>query len=87
MMTKLREKAQGQVKQMVGQMVGDHKLELEGKEQQRNAEHEQAVATPDQGKRRIRKPRTQNVHKADTDKSVSLDQTRETTGRKGPLLE
>ena len=37
-MTKLQEKAQAQVKQMVGQMIGDRRLEQEGREQQHKAE-------------------------------------------------
>lgn len=37
-MTKLREKARGQVKQAVGQIVGDDQLVLEGKKQQSHAE-------------------------------------------------
>jgi uncharacterized protein YjbJ (UPF0337 family) len=37
-MTKLQEKAQAQVKQMVGQMIGDHRLELEGREQKKKAD-------------------------------------------------
>lgn len=36
-MTKLQEKAQAQVKQMVGQIIGDHRLEQEGREQQQKA--------------------------------------------------
>jgi hypothetical protein len=39
-MTKLREKAQGQTKQIVGQIVGDDQLVQEGKEQVRHAEKE-----------------------------------------------
>lgn len=37
-MTKLQEKAQGQVKQMVGQMIGDRQLEQEGRDQLRNVD-------------------------------------------------
>jgi uncharacterized protein YjbJ (UPF0337 family) len=37
-MTRFKEKAQGQVKQAVGQMVGDDQLVLEGKKQQHDAE-------------------------------------------------
>ena len=39
-MSKIREKAQGRTKQIVGQMVGDELLVEEGKEQEREAEHE-----------------------------------------------
>ena len=37
-MTKLQEKAQGRVKQMVGQMIGDRQLEQEGRDQLRNVD-------------------------------------------------
>ena len=37
-MSKLREKAQGRTKEMVGQMIGDQKLEREGKEEAQNAD-------------------------------------------------
>jgi uncharacterized protein YjbJ (UPF0337 family) len=37
-MSKLREKAEGRTKEMVGQMIGDQKLEREGKEEAQNAE-------------------------------------------------
>ncbi len=39
-MTKLREKAQGRTKQIVGQMIGDDELVHEGKEQELDAEKE-----------------------------------------------
>jgi uncharacterized protein YjbJ (UPF0337 family) len=39
-MTQLREKAQGQTKQIVGQIVGDDQLVQEGKEQVQHAEKE-----------------------------------------------
>jgi uncharacterized protein YjbJ (UPF0337 family) len=39
-MTKLREKAQGRTKQVVGQMIGDEQLVQEGKQQERQAEKE-----------------------------------------------
>ena len=37
-MTRIREKAQGRTKQIVGQMVGDELLVEEGKEQERHAD-------------------------------------------------
>jgi hypothetical protein len=37
-MTKLQEKAQAQVKQMVGHMICDRRLEQEGREQQQKAD-------------------------------------------------
>jgi hypothetical protein len=40
-MNKIREKAQGRTKQIVGQMVGDELLVQEGKEQEREAEHDE----------------------------------------------
>ena len=40
-MSKLHEKAQAQVKQVVGQMIGDGRLVAEGREQQQRAEHPQ----------------------------------------------
>src|SRR5262249_25540695 len=39
-MTKVREKAQGRTKQIVGQMVGDELLVEEGKEQERKADEQ-----------------------------------------------
>jgi uncharacterized protein YjbJ (UPF0337 family) len=42
-MTKFQEKAQGQVKQMVGQMIGDDRLVSEGREQLEKAEPKQGV--------------------------------------------
>jgi len=44
-MTKLREKAQGRTKQIVGQMIGDDELVHEGKEQERKAEKETGKET------------------------------------------
>ena len=46
-MAKLQEKAQGQVKQMVGQMIGDDQLEREGREQLRRADQAGRDASPD----------------------------------------
>ena len=37
-MTRLQEKAQGRIKQVVGQMIGDDKLVLEGKAEERRSE-------------------------------------------------
>jgi len=39
-MTKMQKKAEGRTKQIVGQMIGDDKLVLEGKEQERRADDE-----------------------------------------------
>ena len=88
-MTKFREKAQGQVKQAVGQMVGDDQLVLEGKKQQRNAER---ASDPSgrgslKGKREQKdKGRFQNDPKTDVNKPAS-EQTSDPTGRKGPVLD
>jgi uncharacterized protein YjbJ (UPF0337 family) len=38
--TRLQEKARGRTKQIVGQMIGDDKLVLEGKQEQRAQEKE-----------------------------------------------
>jgi uncharacterized protein YjbJ (UPF0337 family) len=37
-MTRLQEKVQGLTKQTIGQMIGDEKLVVKGKEEQRQAE-------------------------------------------------
>jgi uncharacterized protein YjbJ (UPF0337 family) len=37
-MTRLQEKARGRTKQAVGQMIGDDKMVVEGKEEERHAE-------------------------------------------------
>ena len=43
-MNRLREKAQGRTKQAVGQIIGDDKLVLEGKEQERLAEEQRSAS-------------------------------------------
>jgi predicted DNA-binding protein with PD1-like motif/uncharacterized protein YjbJ (UPF0337 family) len=43
-MNRLREKAQGRTKQAVGQIIGDDKLVLEGKEQERLAEEQRSTS-------------------------------------------
>lgn len=43
-MTRLQEKAQGRTKQVVGQMIGDDKLVLEGKAEERRAEEAEEKA-------------------------------------------
>ena len=42
-MTRLQEKARGRTKQVVGQMIGDDKLVLEGKEEERRADKKDAA--------------------------------------------
>lgn len=94
-MTRFQKKAQGQVKQMVGQMTGDHRLEQEGREQLRKADDEQAAENADQGIARDQKgeeqpkdeERARTVHKPSTDNSVSREKTRDPKARKGPLLD
>jgi uncharacterized protein YjbJ (UPF0337 family) len=53
-MARLQEKARGRTKQAVGQMIGDDKLVLEGKEEERRAEEKDTVGndrTDDQKRR------------------------------------
>jgi uncharacterized protein YjbJ (UPF0337 family) len=103
MMTKLQEKAQAQVKQIVGQMIGDEKLVVEGKEQQQKAEHEGTAGNSDQGVAKERKDeppkheQAQGVRKtsgkktsskkASSDKPASRKQARDPAVRKGPILD
>ena len=42
-MTRLQEKARGHVKQAVGQIIGNEKMVLEGKEQVRRAEKKETA--------------------------------------------
>jgi len=94
-MTKFQEKTQAQVKQIVGQMIGDEKLVAEGKEQQHNAEHDGSAGDADQGIVRDQrgeeqpkdKRRAQSVHKAGTDQSASAAKSRDPATRKGPVLD
>ena len=87
-MTKLREKARGQVKQAVGQVVGDDQLVLEGKKQQSHAEP--ASDPSDQRGSKKEEPndksRMQKASKIDVNKPAS-EQTSDPTGRKGPVLD
>jgi hypothetical protein len=88
-MTKFKEKAQGQVKQAVGQMVGDEQLVSEGKKQRRDAERgpdksgENASASQERQKDKDKDPRAQ---KTNVNKPAS-EQTNDPTGRKGPVLD
>jgi uncharacterized protein YjbJ (UPF0337 family) len=43
-MTRLQEKAQGRTKQVAGQIIGDDKLVLEGKAEERRAEEAEEKA-------------------------------------------
>jgi uncharacterized protein YjbJ (UPF0337 family) len=88
-MSKFKEKAQGQVKQAVGQMVGDDQLVLEGKKQQRNAERasDPSHGSSSKGKEEQKdKSRIQKAAKTDVNKPAS-EQTSDPTGRKGPVLD
>jgi uncharacterized protein YjbJ (UPF0337 family) len=53
--TRLHDKAQGRTKQIVGQMIGDDKLVLEGKEDERKAEKAEEKAGDRPGDDRQRK--------------------------------
>jgi uncharacterized protein YjbJ (UPF0337 family) len=84
-MTRLREKAQGHTKQVVGQMIGDDQLVLEGKRQVGEAESERSSAHhSDHGivkdekaeEQPKDKERVQTVHKTDANDSVSKEETR-----------
>ncbi len=55
-MTKLQEKAQAQVKQIVGQMIGDDRLVQEGKEQQHEADKVEPAATSSSPKEKTKRP-------------------------------
>jgi uncharacterized protein YjbJ (UPF0337 family) len=81
-MTKLQEKAQGKAKRAVGQIVGNDKLVVEGKKQERHADH--ASGQQAQPKE---KDHAKNVEKGAAQKPGSAEKTAEPTGRKGPLLE
>jgi uncharacterized protein YjbJ (UPF0337 family) len=57
-MNKIREKAQGRTKQIVGQMVGDELLVQEGKEQEREAdEHDEGDEDREPSDDRHERPR------------------------------
>lgn len=63
-MNRLQEKARGRTKQAVGQMIGDDQLVLEGKEQVRHAENEEAAsekAASEKPKSSSRKPPTKQT--------------------------
>jgi uncharacterized protein YjbJ (UPF0337 family) len=79
-MTKLQERSQGRAKQAVGQIVGNDKLVLEGKKQERHADN----VSKQQSKE---KKRAKNVQKGAAQKSALSEETRDPTGRKGPVLE
>jgi uncharacterized protein YjbJ (UPF0337 family) len=86
-MTRFKEKAQGQVKQAVGQMVGDDQLVLEGKKQQHDAEcsgrkSNESSSTNEESQ----KGNGDQAPKTDVNKPAS-EQTSDPTGRKGPVLD
>jgi uncharacterized protein YjbJ (UPF0337 family) len=81
-MTKLQEKAQGKAKQAVGQIVGNDKLVVEGKKQERHADQASGQQAPSK-----EKDRAKNVQKGVAQKPGSAEETVEPTGRKGPVLE
>jgi uncharacterized protein YjbJ (UPF0337 family) len=53
-MSKLQRKAQGHTKQVVGQMIGDEQLRVEGSEEVRRAEGEGADRKPDDCKKPVK---------------------------------
>lgn len=55
-MTRLQEKAQGRTKQVVGQMIGDDKLVVEGKAEERRAEKAEEAEKAKSGKSRSSQP-------------------------------
>jgi len=87
-MTRIQEKAQGHTKEVVGQMVGDDKLVLDGRDQVRNAQEDGGSDEPsrhsdhgivrnEKGEEQPKdKQRAQTAHKTDTKNSVSREQTR-----------
>ena len=80
-MTRLQDKAQGATKQAVGQMVGDDKLVLEGKDQVRKAEGEQhsdhGIVRNEKGEEQPKeRQRAQTAHKTDAKDSASKEETR-----------
>ena len=81
-MSRIQEKAQGQTKQAVGQMVGDEKLVREGKDQVRKAEREPAhsdhgIVRNEKAEAQPKdKQRAQTAHRTDAKESVSKEETR-----------
>lgn len=81
-MTRLQEKAQGQTKQMVGQVIGDDELVMEGKDQVRKADGEPAhsdhgIVRNEKGEEQPKdKQRAQTAHKTDARGSASKDESR-----------
>jgi uncharacterized protein YjbJ (UPF0337 family) len=58
-MSKLREKAEARTKQIVGQMIGDQKLEQEGKEDAQDAERTDESSAKDSRGHSNRKQRSE----------------------------
>ena len=81
-MTRIQEKAQGHTKQAVGQMVGDDKLVLEGKDQVRKADGEErhsdhGIVSNEKAEDQPKdKQRAQTAHKTGAENSASKDETR-----------
>jgi uncharacterized protein YjbJ (UPF0337 family) len=87
-MTRLQEKAQGATKQVVGQMIGDDELVLQGKDQVRKAQGEpksektsghsdHGIVRNEKGEEQPKdKQRAQTAHKTNAKDSVSREQTR-----------
>jgi uncharacterized protein YjbJ (UPF0337 family) len=52
-MSRLRKKAEGRTKQIVGQMIGDDQLVNEGKDEERRADNQDAAEPPqNEGKKK-----------------------------------
>lgn len=81
-MSRIQEKAQGQTKQAVGQMVGDEELVREGKDQVRKAEGGEAhsdhgIVRNEKAEEQPKdKERAQTAHRTDAKDAVSKDATR-----------
>lgn len=74
-MTKLQQKAQAQVKQMVGQMIGDDRLAQEGRQQLQNT-NQNVEAQP-----------KNDDDSANSDGSATRERRCEPAKRRGPLPE
>jgi uncharacterized protein YjbJ (UPF0337 family) len=87
-MTKFKEKAQGQVKPAVGQMIGGDQLVLEGKKQLRDAERASDTSDHSSSKGKEQKKDKSRIHSSKTDvNEPASEQTNEPAGRKGPVLD
>jgi uncharacterized protein YjbJ (UPF0337 family) len=79
-MTRIQEKARAQVKQMVGQMIGDDQLVVEGREQQRKADQNEDEQPKDE-------KRARTVSRTASAGAEPPEQPHDPAVRKGPDLE